>query len=78
MMADDPHGKAISAAIYDGMVAYTKEHKRIFRRDAKINGRCFLVAVDAFNKRMREGEEQVDLIDDEDSHIETGTAHEAP
>ena len=62
----DPEGEAISAAIYAGMVAYSKEYKRIFRCDMRINGRCFLVAVDAYNKSINETED-VDLIDDEDT-----------
>ncbi|MBM2293782.1 hypothetical protein JQX09_17785 [Sulfitobacter pseudonitzschiae] len=60
--AKDP----ISAAIYAGMVAYSKEHARLRNPKGtdKVDARCFLVAARAFNEAMAEDDDP-DLIDDE-------------
>lgn len=62
-MTDPKSPDPTPSAIYAGLVAYTNEFKRIFGKDARINGRCFLVAARAFNEAMAETEEDAEVIE---------------
>jgi hypothetical protein len=53
------------AAMYAGMVAYSKEHRRLRRpKDtSRIDARCFLIGARAFIEAMKD--EDVELIEDD-------------
>ncbi|WP_306150715.1 hypothetical protein [Roseovarius sp. MMSF_3281] len=61
----DPVGEARSKALFEARKAYSNEARRLRRDPEKINSRCLIVAIDAFNEAFAEltSEDDFDVID---------------
>lgn len=57
----------VSAALYAGMVAYSKEHRRIRAKGPdRVNPRAFLVAAQKFAEEMA-ADDDVELIEEDET-----------
>ncbi len=63
-MAVDQDQERVSAAIYAGMVAYSKEARRLGVSPDRVHARSFKLAVDAYNAAMAD-DDAGEVIEDD-------------